>query len=497
MKKVLVFDFGASSARAMLCSYENQQVSINEVHRFTNGGVRENGENGGNGTLYWDIEHLFDNVIKGLELGYKAGGFDAVSIDTWGVDFGLIDKDGLLIEKPVCYRDERTVNMPEKLYKIISEKDLYSRTGIQSMRINTLFQLFYIAQNKPELFLKADKLLMMPDLFSYFLCGVAKNEFTEATTSQLVNAKSGDWDFELMKMLGIPAKLFSPLIKAGEIYGNLLPEICSKANLPKKYENVPVIAAPSHDTASAVTAVPAVEEDFVFISCGTWTLFGTELKTPIISQSANKAQLTNEGGYGKTTTFLKNIMGLWLIQESRKYYNNVLGNNYSFGDLEKMAVCEKPFRSFINPNADEFSTPENMPIKIAEFCRKTNQPVPETAGQVIRCIYESLALEFAVTLEEISLLTGKNYEKIYMFGGGTKDKMLCQCTADATGKNVVAGPVEATAMGNAISSFIALGEIKDLKTARKNMAVCNEIKAFNPDEHSAWEQALIRYKNLK
>lgn len=490
MKKVLVFDFGASSARAMLCRHSEGKILLNEVHRFKNGSVREKG------TLYWQIDQLFENVIEGLSKAYIEGGFDAVSIDTWGVDFGLIGKDGRLLEKPVCYRDEHTEGIPEKLYEIISRDLLYQRTGIQTMRINTIFQLYYMVLNKPDILSKAEKLLMMPDLFCYMLTGVYKSEYTEATTSQLVNAQTGDWDYEMMDILSIPKRLFSPLIKAGENYGLLTEEVCKKANLPESYKNVPVIAAPSHDTSSAVVAVPASEKDFLFVSCGTWTLFGTELEKPIISQKTNELNLTNEGGYNKTTTFLKNIMGLWLIQESKRYYKEVCGKDYSFGDLENMARKEAPFRSFIDPNANEFSTPENMPLKIADFCKNTNQPVPQNGGQIIRCIYESLALEFARTYEEISEITGISYEKLYMFGGGTKDKMLCQSASNALGKKVVAGPAEATATGNAISSFVALNEISSVSEARKNLSQSDEILTYEPENHNEWKNALEKYKSI-
>lgn len=485
-KTVLVFDFGASSARAMLCRCENGGISLEEIHRFPNIPVNEDGH------LRWDIDELWEQMKTAIGFGVFNGGFDAISIDTWGVDFGLIGQDGELMEKPVHYRDSRTDGMLEEVTARISADQLFQQSGIQPMSINTLFQLGYLVNHEKNLIFRAEKLLMMPDLFAYFLTGQCRNEFTEATTTQLIDQKAKGWNIRLIEALGIPKRIFSPLIQPGEIYGELKQEIADEY----RADTVPVYACPSHDTASAVLAVPTEEEKFAFLSCGTWTLFGTELRHPIVTDEAMKMGLTNEGGSGGTTTLLKNIMGLWLIQETRRWYNSEQCAGYSFADLESMARGAAPFVSFIDPNAPDFAAPDDMPLKIQEYCRRTGQPVPQTPGEIMRCIYQSLACEFALTLGEISALTGNRYNRIHMIGGGTKDKLLCQLTADAAGIPAVAGPTEATALGNGISTLIALGEIKDIRTARKMIVDSGLTEEFQPREHESWLEPLERFRKL-
>lgn len=485
-KTVLVFDFGASSARAMLCKCENGGISLEEIHRFPNVPITENGH------LRWDIDELWEQMKIAISFGVFNGGFDAISIDTWGVDFGLIGQDGELLEKPVHYRDSRTEGMLEEVCAKIPAKELFMQSGIQPMNINTLFQLNYLVNHEKNSIFRAEKLLMMPDLFAYFLTGQFKNEFTEATTTQLIDQKAKGWNIPLIEALGIPKRIFSPLIQPGEMYGELKQELADEFRI----ENVPVYACPSHDTASAVLAVPSQEEHFAFLSCGTWTLFGTELRRPVVTEQAMKMGLTNEGGSGGTTTLLKNIMGLWLIQETRRWYNEKDGRDYSFSDLEKMALESEPFVSFIDPNAPDFAAPDDMPLKIQEFCRRTGQKVPETPGEIMRCIYQSLACEFALTLGEISELIGFEFKQIHMIGGGTKDKLLCQLTADAAGITAVAGPVEATALGNGLSTLIALGEISDIAAARQMIIDSGLTQEFQPQQHEKWLQPLESYKKL-
>lgn len=485
-KTVLVFDFGASSARAMLCKCENGGISLEEIHRFPNVPITENGH------LRWDIDELWEQMKIAISFGVFNGGFDAISIDTWGVDFGLIGQDGELLEKPVHYRDSRTEGMLEEVCAKIPAKELFMQSGIQPMNINTLFQLNYLVNHEKNSIFRAEKLLMMPDLFAYFLTGQFKNEFTEATTTQLIDQKAKGWNIPLIEALGIPKRIFSPLIQPGEMYGELKQELADEFRI----ENVPVYACPSHDTASAVLAVPSQEEHFAFLSCGTWTLFGTELRRPVVTEQAMKMGLTNEGGSGGTTTLLKNIMGLWLIQETRRWYNEKDGRDYSFSDLEKMALESEPFVSFIDPNAPDFAAPDDMPLKIQEFCRRTGQKVPETPGEIMRCIYQSLACEFALTLGEISELIGFEFTQIHMIGGGTKDKLLCQLTADAAGIAAVAGPVEATALGNGLSTLIALGEIPDIAAARQMIIDSGLTQEFQPQQHEKWLQPLESYKKL-
>ncbi len=485
-KTVLVFDFGASSARAMLCRYENGGISLEEIHRFPNVPVIENGH------LRWDIDELWEQMKIAISFGVFNGGFDAISIDTWGVDFGLIGQDGELLEKPVHYRDSRTEGMLEEVCAKIPAEELFMQSGIQPMNINTLFQLNYLVNHEKNSIFRAEKLLMMPDLFAYLLTGQCRNEFTEATTTQLIDQKAKGWNIRLIEALGIPKRIFSPLIQPGEVYGELKQELAEEFRI----EPVPVYACAAHDTASAVMAVPSREEHFAFLSCGTWTLFGTELRRPIVTRQALEMGLTNEGGSGGTTTLLKNIMGLWLIQETRRWYNEERGENFSFADLEGLARECEPFASFIDPNAPDFAAPDEMPLKIQEFCRKTGQKVPEKPGEIMRCIYQSLACEFALTLREISALTGFDYQRIHMIGGGTKDKLLCQLTADAAGIPAVAGPVEATALGNGISTLTALGEIPDLSAARQVIIDSGLTAEFQPQRHEDWLQPLERYRAL-
>ena len=441
-KTVLVFDFGASSARAMLCRCENGGFTLEEIHRFPNVPVTEDGH------LRWDIDELWEQMRTALSFGVFNGGFDAISIDTWGVDFGLIGQDGQLLEKPVHYRDRRTEGMVEEVCGSIPAEELFMQSGIQPMSINTLFQLNYLVKHEKNAIFRAEKLLMMPDLFAYFL--------------------------------------------TGECYGMLKQELADELRI----DPVPVYACASHDTASAVLAVPTQEEKFAFLSCGTWTLFGTELKRPVVTEQALKMGLTNEGGCGGTTTLLKNIMGLWLIQETRRWYNSTRCAGYSFADLESMARGAAPFQSFIDPAAPEFALPDDMPPKIQEYCRRTNQPVPKEPGEIMRCFYQSLACEFALTLREMTALTGLEYGRIHMIGGGTKDKLLCQLTADAAGIPAVAGPTEATALGNGISTLIALGEIPDIAEARRIITQSGLTQEFLPQEHDMWSEQLERYRKL-
>lgn len=485
-KTVLVFDFGASSARAMLCRVRDGGFELEEIHRFPNVPVTENGH------LRWDIDELWEQMKIAISFGVFNGGFDAISVDTWGVDFGLIGQDGNLLEKPVHYRDNRTEGMVEEVCSRIPEEKLFEQSGIQSMNINTLFQLHYLVKHEKNTIFRAEKMLMMPDLFAYFLTGECRSEFTEATTTQLIDQKARGWNLQLIEALGIPKRIFAPLIQPGERYGDLKQELAEEFRM----EPVPVYACASHDTTSAVMAVPTEEEHFAFLSCGTWTLFGTELRRPLVSEKALKMGLTNEAGSSGTTTLLKNIMGLWLIQETRRWYNSAQCSGYSFADLEAMARESEPFVSFIDPNAPDFAAPDDMPLKIQEFCRRTSQPVPETPGQIMRCIYQSLACEFALTLGEISELTGHTFREINMIGGGTKDKLLCQLTADAAGIPAVAGPTEATALGNAISTLIALGEISDISSARRMIINSGLTQEFQPQEHEKWLQPLERYRKL-
>ncbi|MDD4689924.1 MAG: rhamnulokinase [Eubacteriales bacterium] len=466
---VLAFDFGASSGRAILGSLKDGKLTLKEIHRFDNEPVYMNGG------LYWDLPRLFHEVKQGI-LKAKEEEYESIGIDTWGVDYALITKDGKLIGNPYNYRDERTLNTRDKVGEIISDEDLYKTSGIQTMNINTLFQ-FMEDKEERDFYELADKFILVPDLFGYLLTGKVYSERTMASTTQLLDPYTKEWNFPLIEKLVIKKSMFPRLVDAGERIGALKEEICKELDIGDKY----ITAVAGHDTASAVVAVPAQEKDFVYISCGTWSLFGTELDKPCISDLSAQLNITNETGYEKTTRFLKNIIGLWMIQETRRQFGRD-GKDYSYADMEMMAREAQPFKCFIDPDDPRFIPPGNQVQRIKDFCMETNQPIPETDGAVVRCIYESLAMKYKYTFENLKKCTGQNFETIHMVGGGTKDNFLCSMTASATGANVVAGPIEATAAGNIVVQLISAGEIKDLKEAREIIANSFDVVKYEPTD---------------
>lgn len=478
MKKVLAFDFGASSGRAIIGSFDGEKITLKEVHRFTNDPVELGG------TLYWDVLRLFYEIKQGIVKAKIAGGFDSIGIDTWGVDFGLIDKSGRLLENPVHYRDKRTSGLVEESFKSVPRQKMYDITGIQFMELNTLFQLISLKKQRPEMLERADKMLFMPDLFAYFLTGKMCSEYSIASTSQLIDINTRTWSKELLDAFGIKESLFAPLTEPGTQLGNLSKEICEECGV----ESVPVISVCGHDTQSAITAVPCESGDFAFLSSGTWSLFGTELQKPIVNETSLKINITNEGGFGGTTGFLKNIIGLWLIQESRRQWQRE-GKDYSYADLEKLALSEEPFKCFIDPDAPEFVPQGNIPERVREFCRKTGQYVPESVGEIMRCIYESLAMKYRMTFEKLCECTGKDYPVIHVIGGGTKDGLLCRMTASSCGKTVKAGPIEATVMGNVAVQLMSDGTIGSISEARKAVAASESLKTYEPENTDEWIKA--------
>lgn len=478
MKKVLAFDFGASSGRAIIGSFDGKKITLKEVHRFTNDPVDLGG------TLYWDVLRLFYEIKQGIVKAKIAGGFDSIGIDTWGVDFGLIDKNGRLLENPVHYRDKRTSGLVKESFKSVPRQKMYDITGIQFMELNTLFQLISLKKQRPEMLERADKMLFMPDLFAYFLTGKMCSEYSIASTSQLIDINTRSWSKELLDAFGIKESLFAPLTEPGTQLGNLSKEICEECGV----ESVPVISVCGHDTQSAITAVPCESGDFAFLSSGTWSLFGTELQKPIVNETSLKINITNEGGFGGTTGFLKNIIGLWLIQESRRQWQRE-GKDYSYADLEKLALSEEPFKCFIDPDAPEFVPQGNIPERVREFCRKTGQYVPESVGEIMRCIYESLAMKYRMTFEKLCECTGKDYPVIHVIGGGTKDGLLCRMTASSCGKTVKAGPIEATVMGNVAVQLMSDGTIGSISEARKAVAASESLKTYEPENTDEWIKA--------
>ena len=483
IKKVLAVDLGASSGRVMLGSFDGEKITVEELHRFSNDPVIL-----GN-TMYWDFLRLFHEIKQGLIKSKAYGKIDSISVDTWGVDFGLLDKEGNLLGNPVHYRDARVNGMLDKSFEKIDKDTFYGITGNQFMEINTVFQLLYLALNKKELLEQADSLLMMPDLFNYYLSGKKCCEYSAASTTQLLDAVRKEWSGEVIEKLQLPGRLLQKIVPSGTPVGMLRPEICEELGV----EPMKVVAGAGHDTQCALAAVPTGEKDFIFISCGTWSLFGTELDTPIINEKSTRFNITNEGGVGGKISFLKNIIGLWLIQESRRQWMRE-GKEFSFGELEKLAASEEPFRSLIDPDAPEFAPSGNVPRRIREFCKRTGQPVPETEGQLVRCINESLALKYRMALEEIKECTGKEYPVIHMVGGGTQSALLCQLTADACKCPVYAGPIEATVYGNIAIQLMAEGVIGSLEEIRSVIKASEDIRRFEPQKPDEWEAVYRKYR---
>ncbi len=484
-KKVLAFDFGASGGRAMCGTFDGGKITIEELHRFSNDPVILNG------TMYWDVLRLFFEIKQGLIKAKKCGRIESIGIDTWGVDFGLIDEEGRLLENPVHYRDSRTEGMLEESFKFISKEKFYEITGNQFMEINTAFQLLYLLKNRKDLLERADKMILMPDLFNYFLTGEKKAEYSIASTTQLLDARKGEWSDEVIDALKLPKNIFPDIVPTGTKIGTLSEEICTELGLGK----IDVMAVAGHDTQCALVAVPTAEEDFIFLSCGTWSLLGTELPEPIINDKSEYYNITNEGGYGRKISFLKNIIGLWCIQESRRQWIRE-GLEYGFGDLEIMAKDAPSLRCFIDPDAPEFTPAGDVPKRIREFCERTGQPVPESIGEVVRCINESLAMKYRHAIEEIKDCTGRDYQTVYMVGGGTQSALLCQFTANACGRRVSAGPVEATVLGNVALQLMASGDIKSLGEAREIIKRSQDIKIYEPQDTAAWDEAYERFKKI-
>lgn len=486
--KFLAFDFGASSGRAMLATFDGEKIKLEEKHRFSNDPVSINGD------LHWDVLRLFYEIKQGILKCANSGDrdIDCIGIDTWGVDYGLLDKNGKLLGNPYHYRDTRTDSMYDEAFKIVPKKEIYKNTGIAFNWFNTLFQLLSAKLSDDITLKNADTLLFMPDLFNYFLTGEKRCEYTVASTSQMFDSKTHTWSTDMLEKLGIPTNLFADMVYPGEKVGVLKADIAEELGVGQ----IPVVAVASHDTGSAVTSVPVTDgEDFVYISSGTWSLMGVELDAPMVTDGALDHNFTNEGGANKTIRFLKNIMGLWLIQESRRQWDRE-GTLLSFDELEKQAREAIPFASLIDPDYHEFQTPGNMPKRICEYCKKTGQKVPETKGEIVRCIAESLAFKYRQVVEGMEQVTGKKYDVINIVGGGIKDKMICSFTANATGRKVSTGPVEATSIGNVIVQGMAMGAIKSLEEGRKIVKNSFPIDEYIPEDQDVWNDAYENWKKI-
>lgn len=470
VSKFLAIDLGASSGRVIVGILENGKISLEEVHRFPNGQVHLFNSS------YWNVFSLFEEIKKGLALASEKGHSDieSIGIDTWGVDFGLIGKNGQLLEMPHTYRDLRTDGITEKVFEKISNDEVYGITGIQLMQINSLYQLYSLKLHNQPLLDLCDKLLFMPDIFSYFLTGEKKSEYTIASTSQMLNTKTKTFDEKIFSTLGLSQSICAPIVMPGTVIGKLLPEIAKETGL----KEIDVVAVGCHDTASAVAAVPAVGNNWAYLSSGTWSLIGIETEEPVIDLSLQNS-FTNEGGVGGKIRFLNNTMGLWFIQEIKKSWERN-GENLSFDEITKSASLAKEFVAVIDPDDKLFMNPPDMVEAIKEFCLKTNQDKPQTKGEFARVVLESLALKYKTILEKIEKLSNKKIEKLHIVGGGTQNELLNQLTANATGKQVAAGPIEATALGNIMVQAIAKGKIESLQKGREIIAKSFPVKIFEP-----------------
>ena len=454
MKYYLSIDIGASSGRHILSSVQNGKLVLEEVYRFENGMTQKDGH------LVWEYEKLFSNIIAGLKECKKLDKIPvSVGIDTWGVDYALIDADGKVIGDVYAYRDGRTEEPIKKVHEIIPFETLYKRTGSQFQIYNTIYQL-YTDKLSGKLD-KAERFLMMPDFFNYLLTGVMKNEFTNASTTGLMSAKTRDWDMETVKELGLPEKLFKELSDPATLVGNLKPEVAKEIGYDLK-----VVLPATHDTASAVMAVPEIGQP-LYISSGTWSLLGIESPVAISTEEALKENFTNEGGYERSTRFLKNIMGLWMIQCVRREYNK----KYSWGDFVTLSKEVKDFNSIVDVNDNSFLAPVSMIEAIKDYCRKTGQKVPETPGEIALCVYDSLAVCYKRAVETVERVTGYKFDTIHIVGGGCQNAYLNELTAKRTGRRVVAGPVEATAIGNALSQLLYDGAVKNINEAKELVKV--------------------------
>ena len=482
---VAAVDLGASGGRVMMGTVgRGQQLELQELHRFPNVPVRVLG------TLHWDVLALFQGVLDGLGAAARAGaGLASLGIDTWGVDYGLLDADGTLLGNPVHYRDTRTEGVAGQVLARVPAAELYAITGIQQLPLNTIFQLAASA-GTPQL-AAARTLLMIPDLLAYWLTGQAGAEVTNASTTQLYDVRAQAWATSLMTRVGIPPGIFPPLRRPGDIIGELLPRITTETGLATP---VPVLAVGSHDTASAVAAVPAQGPGFAYISCGTWSLVGMELPGPVLSEASFKANFTNETGIDGTIRYLRNVMGLWLLQESMRTWS-ARGTPADLDTLLAAAAEAPALRAVIDPDDPHFLTPGDMPGRIAHACRRTGQDPPADPGATVRCILDSLALAYRRTIAEVQELSGRHVDTVHIVGGGARNALLCQLTADACGLPVVAGPVEAAALGNVLVQARALGAAPDdLAGMRQLLRQTQNLHRFAPSHGRAraWDEAAGR-----
>lgn len=480
---LLAFDLGAESGRAVLGRFDGERLRLTEVHRFPNEPVRlPDG-------LHWDVLRLFGEVKRGLMLCASEHGQPAgVGVDAWGVDFALLDRRGALLGNPYHYRDGRTEGMMEEAFRRVPRREIFERTGIQFMHINTLYQLLAMVIGQSPALEVAETFLTIPDLFNYWLSGRVACEFTNATTTQFYDPRAGAWATSLLERLGIPTRFLPEVIPAATILAPLASSIAEETALGE----VPVIAPACHDTGSAVAGVPARGHDHAYISSGTWSLVGVEVREPVITPQSMASNFTNEGGVCGTFRLLKNVTGLWLVHECRRAWQQE-GEQYSYEELAQMAQGAPPFTALIDPDDASFLSPPDMPAAIRAYCTRTGQRPPQDRGATVRCLLESLALKYRLVIEGLEEVQGRAIKAIHVVGGGSRNRLLCQLSADATGRRVVAGPAEATAVGNIIVQALALREISSLNEARALVRRSFDLTTYEPGERGPWDEAYARF----
>ena len=478
MKNLLAFDLGASNGRAILGQLENGKLTMRELHRFENNYIIEDG------VFYWDLPYLFENLKKGLAAFREAGvgELHCIGIDTWAVDYGLLDEQGQLLGNPRAYRYAVDADA-EAVWETVDFPGLFARTGIAHLNFNTIYQLYRRKRENDPALAKAKTMLMIPDLLGYLLTGEMKSEYTNVTTTMLYNPTTRDWDWQTIERLGLPREIFTEIDCAGQLRGSLKEELAAELGL----NAAPFAAVGTHDTASAVAAIPG-SGSFAFCSSGTWSLFGVETDEPLLSEDVRKANFSNEGTIQGGFRPLKNIMGLWLIQECRRDWKQK-GIDLSWNEIVEEAKKAEPFRTVIDPDYGNFFSGGDMVAKVQDYCRQVGQPVPETVGQVARTIYESLALKYRWALERLEEIKGQKIDQLNIVGGGINNKLLNQMVADSLDRPVVTGPVEGAAMGNLLSQAMALGEVKDLAELRQIVRNSEAVDTYTPNHTDAWEQA--------
>ena len=486
-KHFLAFDIGASSGRAILGTLKDDQLELTEIHRFVNQMQLINGH------YFWNIFSLFNELKTGLKKCIKDHEVEpeSIGIDTWGVDFVHLTREGLILSLPFAYRDSRTNTSMDELFQIIPQKEIYAQTGIQFMQFNSLFQLFSMVKDQSSLLEITDSILFMPDALNYLFTGIKKSEFSIASTSQMLIPGTLTWNTEIIERAGIPIHIFQEIILPGTTLGNIQPDVAKEVGC----KTVPVIAVAGHDTGSAIVSVPCIRKNFVYLSSGTWSIMGLECEKPIISEQTHQMNFTNEGGVEGTTRFLKNIMGMCLIQEVQRIWESE-GTSYTWPKMVELARDSEPFKFLINPDDPMFLNPRDMTQAVRDFCYQTAQGTPQCHGEVIRCIYDSLALKYRFTLEQIREVSDQPIEVIHIIGGGSNNHFLNQLTADATGLKVIAGPTEATAVGNILIQAKALGYAGSLNEIRQIVANSFELITFLPSDDLDWNEAYDRYLRI-